>query len=901
MKRSFESGAQKRQKAKKEQKLIKSLPKVTSFFRTFSSECTDPVTVPLIPNASDSESHPDNQNIRSINSSTKLSSQVINDPLGERGDLLEPNADAALWDSFGGSKNYLQEYWMREGPSRCQNFECDFKNSDRKYEVLQDGKKITEIRKCRSSMFFKELQNGEKVKRDWLLYSSSTGRVFCFVCKLFGSVSMSSNTFCVDGFNDWKHSAQSLSYHENSKEHRKCLLVYLKRSKQVGRIDSGLQIQIHKEKDYWRQVLKRIVSVIKFLTERGLPLRGDVEKFGCSNNGNYLGLLELISEYDPFLKEHIQKYGAVGSGNVSYLSSFTCDEFVEMMGKRVLNQIVKEVKEAKYYSLSVDSTPDVSHTDQLTFIIRYVKNSEPIERFLKFIPVHGHTAETLFNEVIGVLNENDICLSNCRGQAYDNASNMSGKYTGLQARISAENPLAEFVPCSSHSLNLVGTAAAECNIEASKFFSFIQSVYKFFSASTNRWSILLSALTGRRKKVIKPLSSTRWSARADAVTALKENYKSIQSALELIMEDNDQSPDTKLTAGSLKKSMGRFETVFLTHLWNDILQRINKVNKVLQKPTLTLSVAVKVLESLKCYIQKKRNSFETYEKATAEIIGNSCCDDSETRSIKRSSRIKFFDSNKTPDTVLTGRDKLRVEIFLPIIDTLVAHLKLRLDAYVRVFNIFGFLEELITLEENQLKISCNAFASRYKNDVCGSELFEECIHLQCYLTEEKIEYSKFFNDLKHEDSDDEETYFENEKRIETEDKGEVMEEDDIEVDEEIEEPENKIEIPEDKNYPERKLNLKMVYRHLTDNGLFTAFPNVEICLKIFLSIMVSNASAERSFSKLKIIKSELRNAMKQDRLSNLSLLSIENELLKELDFNDVIDDFASKKCRRKHL
>lgn len=65
--------------------------------------------------------------------------------------------------------------------------------------------------------------------------------------------------------------------------------------------------------------------------------------------------------------------------------------------------------------------------------------------------------------------------------------------------------------------------------------------------------------------------------------------------------------------------------------------------------------------------------------------------------------------------------------------------------------------------------------------------------------------------------------------------------------------------------------------------------------------MVSNASAERSFSKLKIIKSELRNAMKQERLTSLSLLSIENDILKDLDFNDVIDDFASKKCRRKLL
>ena len=58
------------------------------------------------------------------------------------------------------------------------------------------------------------------------------------------------------------------------------------------------------------------------------------------------------------------------------------------MGEKVLLAIVKEVLSAKYYSISVDSTPDVSHVDQLTFTVRYVKDSDPVERFLQFIPVH---------------------------------------------------------------------------------------------------------------------------------------------------------------------------------------------------------------------------------------------------------------------------------------------------------------------------------------------------------------------------------------------------------------------------------------------------------------------------------------------------------------------------------
>ena len=51
------------------------------------------------------------------------------------------------------------------------------------------------------------------------------------------------------------------------------------------------------------------------------------------------------------------------------------------MGNRLLDNIVTEVKSAKYFSVSVDSTPDISHVDQLTCILRYVLPSGPVERF----------------------------------------------------------------------------------------------------------------------------------------------------------------------------------------------------------------------------------------------------------------------------------------------------------------------------------------------------------------------------------------------------------------------------------------------------------------------------------------------------------------------------------------
>ena len=104
------------------------------------------------------------------------------------------------------------------------------------------------------------------------------------------------------------------------------------------------------------------------------------------------------------------------------------------MAKEVATKIANEVKKAKYYGITVDSTPDVTHEDQLTFIIRYVQDNGTIEeRFLKFIDSNGqHDAESITNHILRSLTEYDINLDNCRGQSFDNASNLSGKYTVVQ-------------------------------------------------------------------------------------------------------------------------------------------------------------------------------------------------------------------------------------------------------------------------------------------------------------------------------------------------------------------------------------------------------------------------------------------------------------------------------------
>lgn len=74
-------------------------------------------------------------------------------------------------------------------------------------------------------------------------------------------------------------------------------------------------------------------------------------------------------------------------------------------------------------------------------------------------------------------------------------------------------------------------------------------------------------------------------------------------------------------------------------------------------------------------------------------------------------------------------------------------------------------------------------------------------------------------------------------------------------------------------------------------------PNIFIAIRLYLTLPCTTASCRRSFSKFKLIKTCLRTMMNQNRLTNLSLLSIKKENTKTVDFDSVIGHFFAIKAR----
>ena len=82
-------------------------------------------------------------------------------------------------------------------------------------------------------------------------------------------------------------------------------------------------------------------------------------------------------------------------------------------------------------------------------------------------------------------------------------------------------------------------------------------------------------------------------------------------------------------------------------------------------------------------------------------------------------------------------------------------------------------------------------------------------------------------------------------------------------------------------------------------SLATTFPDVCAAYMVYMTVLITVDTAERSFSKFKLIKNFLQSSMSQDRLSDLALLSIENERAKNLDFRKVIKNSLVQKQDRK--
>ena len=148
-----------------------------------------------------------------------------------------------------------------------------------------------------------------------------------------------------------------------------------------------------------------------------------------------------------------------------YISPEIINELITIMGQAVLRQILANIKSTPWLSLIADEASDISHHENINISIRWVYREYEIhEDSIGLFQLPDAKAQTLLSVIKDVLIRCSLPLSQCRGQAFDGAVNMSGIRNGVQALVKQEVPKALYVHCLAHSLDLSVQVIKKCEL-----------------------------------------------------------------------------------------------------------------------------------------------------------------------------------------------------------------------------------------------------------------------------------------------------------------------------------------------------------------------------------------------------------------------------------------------------
>ena len=257
-----------------------------------------------------------------------------------------------------------------------------------------------------------------------------------------------------------------------------------------------------------------------------------------ASQGNFRSLLAFrVDAGDAVLKEHL----ATAGKNATYISKTTQNELIQLCGDTICDHIVQDVVKAKYFAVLCDETTDSGHQEQLCLCLRfvdYVNAKHTIrEEFIQFQSALDLTGEGLATKILSILRAHNLDVQYMVGQGYDGAASMAGCFNGVQTKVREVAPMATYVHCASHALNLVlNTGSSVSDIR--NMFGTVREVTKFINDSAKRRAVARTTLGDNGGRALVTFCETRFVERHDALLVFLEQYDSTIDALQAIAAES---------------------------------------------------------------------------------------------------------------------------------------------------------------------------------------------------------------------------------------------------------------------------------------------------------------------------------------------------------------------------
>ena len=342
-----------------------------------------------------------------------------------------------------------------------------------------------------------------------------------------------------------------------------------------------------------------------------------------------------------------------------YISPEIVNELISSMGQCVLHNILAKVGTALWYSIIADEATDISRNERMSLSIRWTDCNYDIQEYtLGLIQLPNTKAETIFSAIKDVLIRCSLPINQCRGQAYDGASNMRGINNGVQAPFKADAKQALYVHCLAHSSNLcLKDVTNACEI-VRDVLNFIYELTQLIKMSPKRLTLLESLRrevtinTGELTPRLRMLCPTRWTVRHSSIASIMKNYGIIQSALEEISKGHDYAAKASGTASK----MDNFDTFFGLKLTYLIFSAAEQVSVNIQAKDITIQEAVRGAQLLRTHLSSMRNEAK-FEDFYTEVLRESTNLTEEPILPHQRKRPRRLDNGAIPHRYETPKDR----------------------------------------------------------------------------------------------------------------------------------------------------------------------------------------------------------------------------------------------------